>query len=390
VCYTGVESSILRVPIEAAVSSFRASHKDVENQAIAIAKYVTTGKIQGSPQECRSKVEKLITKVQTLRSKVAEAGAKERALLQRCRNRYAALSKEPPAVSEDAVGRGDEFVEPTEKIDRAVVDYLLREGCMETARQYASPAVAEMFEFEVFQEAHNIQASLRSKETDSALAWCAKHRHRLKKLHSSLEVDIHLQRFVTMVEQGEVAAAVTYVREHLGEGALDDLPQVKRALTMMVLFGADLRSQQLQSELASFRSEDRWKKLAAEFRAAFLEAYGMPQSSGLEMLLQAGFFALRTPACEEARSVNCPTCMPEWQSFIQKIPKPHRVRSILICPISGKPMGSDNPPMASPDGHVYALHSLQKLAETSADGSVLCPATQKQYPLSSFQRVYVT
>lgn len=50
----------------------------------------------------------------------------------------------------------------------------------------------------------------------------------------------------------------------------------------------------------------------------------------------------------------------------------------------------DNPPMASPDGHLLSKRGLEMLSEKAENGLVFCPKTRNSHPPNTFVRVYIT
>ncbi|CDJ60013.1 erythroblast macrophage protein emp, putative [Eimeria maxima] len=89
-------------------------------------------------------------------------------------------------------------------------------------------------------------------------------------------------------------------------------------------------------------------------------------------------------------AVNCPACIPELSEVIKTLPMPHRVRSHIICCVTNEPMDEDNPPMASPEGHLISRKGLELLTEKSKTGLISSPYSRNKYPPSTFTRVYLT
>ena len=83
-----------------------------------------------------------------------------------------------------------------------------------------------------------------------------------------------------------------------------------------------------------------WPALVDEFRTAQLKLNGLPLYSPLELTMQAGLAALKSPYCglESHLSVNCPTCTPLFARLAQDMPPAHRSHSCLVCRISGEVM----------------------------------------------------
>ncbi|KAL8273090.1 hypothetical protein Esti_003011 [Eimeria stiedai] len=101
--------------------------------------------------------------------------------------------------------------------------------------------------------------------------------------------------------------------------------------------------------------------------------------------------------CEDIRRVlalaamlNYPPAEYELEAVVKGLPMPHRLKSHLICPVTGEPMDDDNPPMASPEGRLISKKGLALLASPSQSGLVLCPHSANSYPPRTFLRVFLT
>lgn len=169
-------------------------------------------------------------------------------------------------------------------------------------------------------------------------------------LQSTLEFELHLQEFIELARERRLTQAVEYARKQLlplSEGRTMD---VQHALGALAFSPAT----QCASYKALF-SESRWDDLIARFRRDNFAIHGLPPESPLVTMLQAGLSALKTPMCGEPanRSPNCPVCRPSINVMATKLPLSHRVRSCIVCRISGELTNEDNPPMVLPNNYVY-------------------------------------
>lgn len=78
------------------------------------------------------------------------------------------------------------------RLDRLLVDNMLRQGFFESAKQLADEkGITDLVDIEVFEAVGRIEKSLKvDKRVDLALAWCAENRSNLKKLQQ--EVSLHM------------------------------------------------------------------------------------------------------------------------------------------------------------------------------------------------------
>ena len=111
------------------------------------------------------------------------------------------------------------------RLDRLLVDNMLRQGYFESAKQLAEEkGITDLVDIEVFEAVGRIEKSLKDeKRVDLALAWCAENRSNLRKLQqdvrqrmlanedvstdefwqANLEFELRLQQFIEMVRTGD-------------------------------------------------------------------------------------------------------------------------------------------------------------------------------------------
>ena len=72
------------------------------------------------------------------------------------------------------------------RLDRLLVDYLLRSGYIESAKALAKDkGIEELVDTEVFMQCNRIQESLKQGRTVECLTWCSDNKQALKKLNVS-------------------------------------------------------------------------------------------------------------------------------------------------------------------------------------------------------------
>ncbi len=70
------------------------------------------------------------------------------------------------------------------RVNRLLVDYLLRSGYCESAKALAhEKGIEELVDTEVFMNCNRIQESLKQHKTGECLAWCSENKQALKKLN---------------------------------------------------------------------------------------------------------------------------------------------------------------------------------------------------------------
>lgn len=70
---------------------------------------------------------------------------------------------------------------------------------------------------------------------------------------------------------------------------------------------------------------------------------------------------------DEHKNTNCPVCQAPFNDLAKSLPHQHCSVSRLVCRMSGKPMGDNNPPMVLPNGFVYSTEVRLKLANCFAN-----------------------
>lgn len=184
-------------------------------------------------------------------------------------------------------------------------------------------------------------------------------------------------------------------------------------------------------------SDDRWTTLTELFLSELFRLHSLPPASLLEVHLQAGLSALKSPqsdkgsACHavEGRSDTMlvrsgngngvhhhstagltmerkgqqnesatmtsnginkgdPLSLPDFQRLAHGLPSAKHVHSKLVCAITGSIMTEHDPPMVLPNGYAYSQKAMMAMAEKSG-GKVRCPCTGKEYEYRELRRAFV-
>ncbi|XP_055337701.1 E3 ubiquitin-protein transferase MAEA-like [Paramacrobiotus metropolitanus] len=280
------------------------------------------------------------------------------------------------------------------RIDRLLVEHCFRCGHYETASLLAKRADVEEFtNLELFTTARDIEASLASRKTDLALAWCAENRSRLKKTGSFLEFHLRQQEVIELIKKGRGGCmdAILHARKHFIQ--LEDYKLYEKDIqkTMILLAVLPKNISEKNNPYHDLLSDVRWTWLIEEFRKEILRMYQLSPESVFAVTLQAGLASLKTPACmsdTERKNPDCPVCNENLNVIATSLPFAHCSQSRLVCYISGEPMNETNRPMMLPNGYVYGEKSLMLMATNNND-VLTCPRTGSVYKLADAQRVYV-
>lgn len=333
-----------------------------------------------SPEVAVHDLQECLRQVQRVKRKLDSVSSAERDEAERCSARLEHLQQLGRPMREEQINWN------RRRIDRILVDYMLRRGYVRTAEQLVQKdGIADLTDIHVFQGAQRMLAALDAHSCSEALKWCQAQAARLGKSNSPLEFQLRLQEFIELMRMRDQRGAITYARRHLTSWARQYPRDLQRAAALLA-FGADTTCE----PYASLLSEKRWNELISLFKFELFRLHSLPVRSVLEVHLQAGLSALKTlESGTGARSGRQdPLNLPTYHRLAQGLPFAKHVHSKLVCALTGEVMSEHNPPMALPNGYVYSKSALEKMAAAD-NGTVTCPVTQDKFLLDSLRRVFI-
>lgn len=121
------------------------------------------------------------------------------------------------------------------RLNRLLVDYLLRMGYEDSARALAKEKnIEDLVDIDVFVQCHKVEASLLRGSTAEALAWCKEHSALMRKTSSALEFELRLQQFIELRRAGKVKEARQHAQKFLSPH-IDNYPdEVYQATGLLV------------------------------------------------------------------------------------------------------------------------------------------------------------
>merc|ERR1740128_1438972 len=129
------------------------------------------------------------------------------------------------------------------RLDRMMVEYLLRQGYYDSALQLA--------------ENSKVTHLSNTEELDKVMAWCHDNKSRLRKLKSSLEFQVRLQEYLELVKKGQKLDAVKHAKKFLcTETELEHLAVVQQAMGLLA-FSSTTQIQPYKDLL----DKSRWQTL---------------------------------------------------------------------------------------------------------------------------------
>ena len=210
------------------------------------------------------------------------------------------------------------------RLDRLMVDYLLRSGYSRTAASLAeAKQISHLIDLDTFTACHKIAASLARGETKEALAWITENKNSLKKLvqpphqNTDLEFCLRLQQFVELVRCKKATEAQKHATTYLAPHAMSRPDPVLAAAGLLAM-PADTGAEPYKDLF----SGSRWLSLSHLFVETHHTLLSLPTQPLLHVGLSAGLSALKTPAVTPSttRLRLAQPSRPKWQPIHPCVP----------------------------------------------------------------------
>ncbi|KAG9135619.1 hypothetical protein Leryth_002361 [Lithospermum erythrorhizon] len=221
-----------------------------------------------------------------------------------------------------------------------------------------------------FAEMYQILEAIRSHNLEPALKWASCNREQLKQNGSDLELKLHQQQFVDILQKGGRDEALKYIRTFLAPFADSYMSEIQKLMASLLWVGRlDV------SPYSDLLSPLQWNKLAEEVTCQFCNLLGHSYHSPLGVTIAAGVQGLPTLL----KLMNVMTGKKhEWQTMKQlpvplDLDKEFQFHSIFVCPVSRDQASEENPPMLLSCGHVLCKQSITKLSKNNSTRPFKCP-----------------
>ncbi|XP_051121791.1 protein MAEA homolog isoform X2 [Andrographis paniculata] len=373
-----LEHQFLRVPFEQYKKTIRANHRAFEKEISTVISGISdAADADLSRDDALHQLNSLVSRLQGLKRKLEEGSLTEHLQAQRCRTRLEHLeSADVDNVSDwNAV-----------RLKRILVDYMLRTSCYETAEKLAETYnIQDLVDIDVFYEAAKVIDALKKKEVAPALAWCAENKSRLKKSKSKLEFQLRLQEIIELVRADQSIRAIAYARKYLAPWGATHMKELQRVMATLAFKST--------TECATYKvlfEEKQWDYLVDQFKQEFYRLYGMTVEPLLNIYLQAGLSALKTPFCyEDDCTKEDPLSQEGFRKLAQHLPYSKQHHSKMVCYISKELMDNENPPLVLPNGYTYSTKALEDMAKQN-HGKITCPRTGLVCNYTDLIKAYVS
>ncbi|KAI7949562.1 hypothetical protein MJO28_008383 [Puccinia striiformis f. sp. tritici] len=188
------------------------------------------------------------------------------------------------------------------RLDRHLVDFMLRSGHTKSAQSLSQVANIEMLtDAPLFSELDRIEKALNDHSCSEALAWCKENSAALKKSQSTLEFELRYQEFIELVKAKKFKEAISYSQKQLVPWQSTRLTEISQVMTLLAF---DQRTR--CPPYARLYDESRWKDLLASFRSTLFTLLSIPEQPFLHLSLSVGLASLKLPACYDNLNKSTP------------------------------------------------------------------------------------
>ena len=180
-----LDQPLLRLPHELLRKNLKTAQRHIEQANKYVQKDIQTA-VSQQPTQALASIDATLAKAQNLKRKLEQLHAEELGLQQQQRLRIEHLQQLHEIPSLEDV-KYDNWANT--RLDRLLVDYLLRKGHTESARELATEKrINDLVDVEVFEECGRIEQSLLNGRTQECLTWCNENKQSLKKINVSLRL----------------------------------------------------------------------------------------------------------------------------------------------------------------------------------------------------------
>ncbi|CRK43142.1 hypothetical protein BN1723_016115, partial [Verticillium longisporum] len=213
-----LDQPLLRLPYELLRNNFRAAHFTVEKESTsikALLKDTATASVnrRASPDQVLQNLDAMITKMRGVKRKLTTYADEEARLYHQTEARIAHLGELYGMHSFDDV-KYETW--SRKRLDRLLVDYLLRQGYNNSAHALtAEKNMEDLVDVQTFVSMSRIQESLRGGSVAEALAWCQDNKKELRKKDSSLEFMLRFQQYVELLRSHKYLEAIAHLKKYI-------------------------------------------------------------------------------------------------------------------------------------------------------------------------------
>jgi macrophage erythroblast attacher len=184
------EQPLLRVPYELSRNNFKSAQRQIQQSQEKVDELLKTGLKNANPSDptaTLASLDQAIARLQTSKRKLESLDEGQQTCVKQLEARITHLDQlyQIPTLADVKYEQWSRT-----RLDRLLVDYMLRNGYTKSAKDLASEKkIEDLTDIEEFEYARRIERSLRSESrVDLALAWCGENKLNLKKLNVRLHI----------------------------------------------------------------------------------------------------------------------------------------------------------------------------------------------------------
>jgi macrophage erythroblast attacher len=179
------DQPLLRLPFELLRKNFKAAHFHVEKESTAVKSTLrdtanASLNSHASPDDVLKNVDSMLARMRGLKRKLEACAEEEARLQQQSQSRVRHLGELYSMQSLDDV-KYERWSRT--RLDRLLVDYLLRNGYKDSATALAKEkGINDLVDVETFIQMSRIRESLRNGRVTEALSWCNENKKDLRRM----------------------------------------------------------------------------------------------------------------------------------------------------------------------------------------------------------------
>ncbi|KAK6843708.1 hypothetical protein PG987_004568 [Apiospora arundinis] len=399
-----LDQPLLRLPFELLRKNFRSAHFEVERDGSFVKntlKDTATSAMNGkaSPDDVLKSLDSMLARMQGVKRKLSGFADEEARL-----HRHEAARVRHLAELYDMHSTDDVKYEvwSRTRLDRLLVDYLLRSGYGTSARMLAEErGIGDLVDVETFETMGRISQCLRNGSVTEALAWCTAGdiKKELRKMDSTLEFELRYQQYIELVRpytRTKLAEAIKHAQKYLHPYRASHPKEVRQACGLLAVPPQRAAS---YPDYRALYSPSRWEMPAELFTTTHNTLLALPSIPLLHMALSSGLSALKTPACHSSAhpaslaaapshttslslaSSVCPICSTELNELARAVPYAHHTQSHV-----------EHDLLLLPNDRAYGKARLEEYTRKAGlpEGQVKDLRTGQVFPVELLKKVFIT
>ncbi|KAI0128550.1 CTLH/CRA C-terminal to lish motif domain-containing protein [Xylariales sp. AK1849] len=397
-----LDQPLLRLPFELLRKNFRSAHWEAERDGAFVRntlKETATSAVNGrsSPDDVLKSLDSMLARMRGVKRKLTGFADEEARLY---RHEQARVKHLGEVYGMHSVEDVKYEVWSRTRLDRLLVDYLLRAGYGESARMLAEErGIEELVDVETFAQMARIRESLKRGSVNEALAWCmaGDTKKELKKMDSNLEFMLRYQQYIELVRPytpSKLNEAIKHAQKYLHPYRDTHPDELQHACGLLAVPPERAAAYPVYQALYS---PARWEILSGLFLTTHNILLSLPSIPTLHMALSSGLSALKTPACHSthtdaaaAPSRNtslslatnvCPICSTELNELAKAVPYANHTRSHV-----------EHDLILLPNGRAYGKARLEEYAKKAGllEGQVKDLRTGEVFGGDRTRKVFIT